>query len=166
MNDIRKRIVSAIRRADNESGAALIEVVIAAAAFTIILSGLLAALMTVVRAESSVVREADRRTAFTLLRELIRDAAGAGEMTVSDDGDSLLVGGADPAVLCCFVSDEAGGGALTAGGVNILGKIAKNGDEPIFSLTNDRKMVIVCFVADDRICQVIVRCPLNRSAGE
>lgn len=150
-------------KTDPESGSVLIETVAAACAASIIFLGLITMLHTAFFARMRISADAGRRSAVILVSDLIRDASGKDVISVSDGGDRLLVGEDETAILCEFLelSPAEGSCAVCAGGVVLVDHAARVGAEPVFSLSDDRQLLTVCFAAEGHAHVIALQCPLN-----
>lgn len=115
---IRNLIRRFVPRTDREAGFTLLELVVAAAAFTIICAGVTTMLITALRIEKYTADNTQYRETVRMVRAYVKDQAGNGIISVSDDGKSIKLGSS--VILKC-INDEKHEGkiALVAGGSTV-----------------------------------------------
>lgn len=93
MKRLLRKIQYVLRRGRADDGFTLIEVVVASAAFTVIVAGLTVLLLTVLRIEKATSVNARRRDSIRIVTQAVKNAASESALSTSDDGKRVQISG-------------------------------------------------------------------------
>lgn len=117
---IHKLIRRFLPQADREAGFTLVELVVAAAAFTIICAGLTTLLITALRIQKYTNDNTNYRETVRMVRAFVKDQAADGTITVSGDNSKLQKG--STTILNCVQDQEHEGKYVLQAAGNIVAK--------------------------------------------
>ncbi len=150
------RIRRLLGRSGQTAGFTLVEVIVSAAAFTIICAGLTVLLITALRIEKYTAENTNCRETVRMVKAYVKEQAAKGAITQAASGDALELDGTE-IIACEADPDRPGEYRLMAGGVKVAGGLESSVG---FTVDADRLVRFTVSMAEESF-PIAIYCPEN-----
>ncbi len=150
------RIKQMLGRSDGTAGFTLVEVIISAAAFTIICAGITLLLITALRIEKYTAENTNCRETVRMVKAFIKEQTASGVITQTSDGDGLAIDGAT-FIECVSDTEHPGKYLLQAGGVSVASGL----DSVVDFRVTGRLVQFTISMNEEEPYPISIYCPMN-----